>query len=207
MNRFLLTSLLLISLTLLSGCIAAAPITDGSATESATSPASNSAVVETTAQPAESTTLASGPQAMSMADMAIEIDGTLYQLLGEAAGLIAVLGEPAAFSEAPSCLYEGTDKTYEFDDLVVYTITKNGVDLIDGIDLISSRYSTRRGITVGSSRQSIIDAYGEPDDSEYDLIYWADAASGDSSPTLTIMLDQDKVSVISLYSGSNNQAP
>ena len=142
-----------------------------------------------------------------MADMAIEIDGTSYQLLGEAAGLITSLGEPAAFSEAPSCLYEGTDKTYEFDDLIVYTITKNGVDLIDVIDLISSRYTTLRGITVGSSRQSILEVYGEPDDSEYDLIYWADSALGDSSPSLTIMLDQDKASVISLYSGSNNQAP
>ncbi|HAL74406.1 MAG TPA: hypothetical protein DCM45_04840, partial [Clostridiales bacterium] len=108
---------------------------------------------------------------------------------------------------APSCLYEGTDKTYEYDDLVVYTITKNGVDLIDGIDLTSSRYTTVRGITVGSSWQSILEAYGDPGDSEYDLIYWADPALGDSSPTLTFMLDQDNVSVISLYSGSNNQTP
>lgn len=140
---------------------------------------------------------------MSFEDLGVDINGATYETYGEAAGLLAAMGEPVSFSEAPSCLFEGTDKTYEFEDIVVYTITKNGVDLIDGIDLLSSRYSTRRGITVGSTKASILAAYGEPLSSDNDLVYLADPSQDDSSATLTFIMDGDVVAAVSVYSGSN----
>lgn len=201
MNRITLLSLtLLLTLIFLPAC-SAVPPTDTSQVQTTSSSRPSSS------EPALTTTADEGQPTVSLADMTVEIEGVEYSLLGEASGLIAALGEPSAFSEAPSCLYEGTDKTYEYDDLIIYTITKGGVDLIDGIDLISSRYPTLRGVSVGNDQASIIAAYGEPAQADYDLVYVADPSQGDSSPTLTFILDQDKISVISFYSGSNNQAP
>lgn len=204
MNRIILTILLVLAIALLPACTAELPADTTAASNTTAGTTGSTGTAGTTSA---TTAVGGQPSDLSMEDMSIEIDGNRYSLLGESAGLIAALGEPAAFSEAPSCLYEGTDKTYDYTDLVVYTITKGGVDLIDGIDLVSNRYATRRGIAVGADADSVIKAYGEPVNADYDLVYQADPSLGDSSPSLTFVLDGERVSIISLYSGSNNAAP
>lgn len=197
-----LTLFLVFSVLCLPACSPAVSTTAG--TLAATTTAGNNA--EQTSNTSAETT-GTSPLPMDWEDLDVEIDGVVYQTFGESAGLIAVMGEPVSFAEAASCLFEGTDKTYEFEDIVVYTITSEGVDLIDGIDLITSRFATRRGITVGSTKAEILAAYGEPDSAEYDIVYSADPSQADSAATLTFIMDGDVVAAVSMYSGSNNTAP
>ena len=138
-----------------------------------------------------------------MDDLSVEADGNVHIVLGDAGNLIGFLGEPTVYSAAPSCLFEGEDKLFEFADLIIYTIPDEDTDLIDGIDFLTDRFQTRRGITVGSTRDEVLAAYGEPFDQEYDLIYVTDLEMGGTAPRITFVMDGDTVSAISIYSGSN----
>jgi hypothetical protein len=202
-NLMILAAILTLSVLFLTACSSTQPTNASTLAPTATT--TESGPEQTTATVAE-TTLPAG-QPMNDEDLRVEIEDATYDIFGQATDLLATMGEPVSFSEAPSCLFEGTDKTYEFDDIVVYTITSKGVDLIDGIDLLTSKYATRRGITVGSTKASIIAAYGEPFSSDYDLVYLADPSQNDSTATLTFIMDGDVVATVSLYSGSNTTAP
>jgi hypothetical protein len=181
-------------------------------TTSTTSPSPTTSVSQTAATTAAPTTATSatttaaptvsGP--MSADDLAADIGGTLYTMLGPVEGLLAFLGQPVFFSEAPSCLYEGTDKTYEYEDLILYTITKGGQDLIDGIDLATDRWTTRRGIRVGSTVEDVLEAYGDPFSEDPDLVYISDQTLGEVSPRITFVINDGQVSMVSIYSGSNS---
>jgi hypothetical protein len=202
--------LLIISLALLalSSC-SFVPVASGNTTAQATAATTKSIMTTqatTTAAPttASETSVPFLSGEMSWDDLAVVINGELYTMFGEAAALVESMGQPALFSEAPSCLYEGNDKTYEYADLVLYTITKNSKDLVDGIDLVTDKWQTRRGIKVGSSREDVLAAYGEPFSADMDLIYIADQSLGEVSARITFVFHEDLVSTISIYSGSNN---
>jgi hypothetical protein len=141
---------------------------------------------------------------MTANDLAVEINGTLFSMLAPAGPLLDGLGEPVSFAESASCLYEGTDKSYEYADFFVYTITNKGVDLIDGIDLISAVPATRRAIRLGSNRDDVLAAYGEPFSADGDLVYIIDPGMGATSPRITFSFEGDRVSYISIYSASNS---
>lgn len=219
------TSLILILLLVvlaLQACSGASPVTASPTTAAATAAtsaattaatttaASTTAAATTAATEASATTAATTkktlPGEMSWKDLAAEINGVTYTAFDEAAELLAGLGKPVFFSEAPSCLFEGTDKTYEYNDVVIYTIPKDGGELIDGIDLVSGKYKTSRGITVGSTRAEVIAAYGDPFSADIDLVYITDQSLGDASARITIVFDGDTVSMVSIYSGSNSAA-
>jgi hypothetical protein len=171
-----------------------------------TAPSATSAS-STTSAPSDTssvtTTASTAIQAMSRADLAVTINGKNYGMLDEAKPLTDALGEPVRYSEAPSCLYEGFDKTYEYADLTLYTITTKGVDRIDGIDLTSDSWQTSRGIKVGSSRAEVFKAYGAPFSEDGDLVYITDESMGGTSPRITFVMDGETVTAISVYSGSN----
>jgi hypothetical protein len=134
-------------------------------------------------------------------DLAAEIEGKTYHILDEASGLIESLGEPIQFSEVPSTVYEGTDKTYEYADLIIYTITQDSKELIGRIDLVTGKWQTSRGIKVGSSAYDLLHAYGDPFSFEVDLVYVTDDLLGELSPGITFVMNDQVVTMISLYNG------
>jgi hypothetical protein len=182
----------------LASCAGTAGTTAGT-TASATQGTTSSPASETSG----TTTAKTGADAMSPADLAAVVNGKTYAMMDEAKPLIDALGEPVSYSEAPSCLYEGFDKTYEYADLTIYTITTKGVDRIDGIDLTTDAWQTPRGIKVGSRQADVFQAYGAPFSEEGDLVYITDESMGGTSPRITFVMDGDVVSTISIYSGSN----
>jgi hypothetical protein len=199
---------LLVSVLGVSAC-SPSPVTTGSKTVQTTFESAGSAAT-TQATSAASATSTEGQTTapilsdeMTPDDLSVDIDGQIYTMLGEAASLIAGLGEPIFFSEAQSCLYEGTDKTYEYTDLSLYTITQNSKELVDGIDLITGRWQTRRGIKVGSTHEDVLAAYGDPFSEDIDLVYITNESLGETSPRITFVMTDGLVNMISIYSGSN----
>lgn len=180
------------------------------ATTAATTTATVQATTSTTSAPTTSvTTDASMPSRLTGpftdADLALTIEGKSYALLSDASGLLKALGDDCQVSEAESCVYEGMDKTFDYGFIQIFTIPNGDVDMIDGIYLLDDRYETARGIKVGAAMSDVIDAYGEKEDNG-GLIY---NKSGDpenlGDPNLTFVIENDKVTAISFYSGSNVQ--
>ena len=110
--------------------------------------------------------------------------------------VLATLGEPKKYFEAASCAFEGLDKTYTYDHFQVTTYPMEDKDLVNGVLLLDDMIATPEGLSVGSSKDDMIAAYGE-DYKEVDglCVYTKDGSH------LQILLSDDKVVTIEYASG------
>lgn len=76
------------------------------------------------------------------------------------------LGEPVSFSEAASCYYDGMDKVYTYEGFEIKTYPVNDKDYVQDICMSSEIFSTDKGISIGSTLEEVVAAYGE----DYELI-------------------------------------
>lgn len=101
-------------------------------------------------------------------------------------------------SEVPSC-GDGTTRTrYTYPSLIIYTLTVNGEETIDEIEVRDDSPETAAKISIGSSESDVRKAYGTPTtEKDGTLIY----VSGQNE--LTIDLADGKVSAIDLLRKTN----
>ena len=71
------------------------------------------------------------------------------------------LGEPIEYSENKSCLYNGYDKTYEYENLIVITYPINDKEKIASITILSEEVKHSLPIAIGDSLDDIKSEYGE----------------------------------------------
>lgn len=109
--------------------------------------------------------------------------------------VLAELGDPLQYFEAASCAFEGLDKTYTYSHFIIETYPSKSGDKISAIDLTDDLVSTKEGLSIGSSKETMEKLYGtdhEVNGTEY--IYH----KGDMS--LKIMFTDGKVSYITYAS-------
>ena len=94
-------------------------------------------------------------------DLGIAIGGQTYYLREDSAALISALGDDYEYSEVVSCVYDGKDKTFEYDGITIGTVPVDGKDLIEVITLTRDSYATLRGARVGDSLDTVKSLYGE----------------------------------------------
>lgn len=136
-------------------------------------------------------------------DMCVVIDGKIYPVRVDSASVLSALGENCEKTETISCVYDGYDKTFEYDGIIVSTVPVDGKDVIEMFTITGPEYKTTRNITVGATREEVIAAYGEN--------YWDDGyvnytESGDpeniSEMRIQFLFDGDTVDEIYIYSPS-----
>ena len=80
----------------------------------------------------------------------------------DADAVVSRLGEYVSYSESPSCGGGAEpDKTYTYSGFKFDTINTGGKNVIVKIVLLDDSVSTPEGITIGSSKDEVIGAYGE----------------------------------------------
>ncbi len=97
----------------------------------------------------------------------IDVNATYAFVSGEtvftvdmlAADILAALGEPSSYFEAPSCAFNGLDKTYSYPDFQIETYEGEGGDRISNIILVSDLVSTREGVFIGDSASVLAEKY------------------------------------------------
>lgn len=100
--------------------------------------------------------------------------------------VITALGEPKTYTEAPSCAFEGLDKTYFYGSFYLTTYPAEDGDRIQGLWFADDTVTTPENITIGSSRTEVEAAYGA---------FEGDACVLDKQTSrLTILLTGDTVS-------------
>ena len=92
----------------------------------------------------------------------ILIENTTVPIDGEAAAILASLGNAKSYDESPSCAFEGMDKIYVYNGFRIQTYTLSGKDYIRSIELLDDTYATPEGIMIGASLEAVIAAYGTP---------------------------------------------
>lgn len=92
--------------------------------------------------------------------------------------VVAAIGEPVSYFEAPSCAFGGLDKTYTYKGFQIETYESGELDLISTITLTDDMTATPEGIKIGSALADVTAAYGtatQSDDSK--VVYTKDGMS------------------------------
>lgn len=142
-------------------------------------------------------------------DLAFFFEGESWALNTPAAGLLTALeqaGNKLDVTQADSCLFEGKDKEYTSEEVLIGTLPKGskGEDIIETIMVLSGDHLTSRGIGLGSKKEEILLAYGEPTLMDYDLLIYSLDNRQDSAQ-LVFVLDIDTETVLSYYYFQNTQ--
>lgn len=144
------------------------------------------------------------------ADIALAYEGNQYAINDKAAALITALGDNYEFDQSDSCAYEGFDKYYvytlENGEVILFTIPLlNGEDTICQIETSSPSFATTKGITIGSTLNDVIAAYGDnfvEDSSNY--YFFAGEQSFTDTPHIYFTIENDAVTYMSIYSAKNH---
>ena len=88
-------------------------------------------------------------------------NGIEIRMNAPANGIIEALGDGYTYFEAPSCAYEGMDKVYTYNSIVVRSYTMDGEDYIAAVELKDDTVATAEGIRIGSTEDEVRAAYGE----------------------------------------------
>lgn len=101
-----------------------------------------------------------------------EYNGVKIGMDMEAAPIIAALGEPASYFEAPSCAFEGLDKTYSYGSFELDTYEQNGKDYISGIFFCDDLIETPEGVCLFETKADMVAAYGETFVEEFGMLVY-----------------------------------
>ena len=116
---------------------------------------------------------------ISAAQAVFTYNGTAVELDSKMEDVLAGLGDANDVSSQLSCHGEGDDKTYTYDGFTVGTYPKDGVDHVLEVVITAQNISTADGISVGSSAEDVVAAYGDGY-KEVGKYYSYDAGSGKS---------------------------
>lgn len=103
-----------------------------------------------------------------------EVDGVELYIDATPEETVDLIEEEAEYFESPSCAYDGTDKIYTYNNYVVTFYESEDNDGISLITLTSDLVSTDEGISIGSSHDDIIEAYGDATSDSDTLVTYED---------------------------------
>ena len=168
-------------------------------------------------------------EGFSADSLCIVYHGETYRVGDKARKLIDALGTPVGTISQTSCHYgeNGDEHTYEYyfgtgsfgtvsngdytdtrayaDVLRVHTVPlKPGTDYICDIDCYTAEATTDKGITVGSSKEDVIKAYGEKytDEGEGFIRYY-DGEPLPDTPSLLFYMPDGRVELFSVSAAIN----
>lgn len=105
---------------------------------------------------------------------------------------IEKLGDDYTYFEADSCAFQGKDKIYTYGSIAILNYQAEEIDYIATIEIKDDLVSTNEGISIGSTREDVINAYGnEGELTETSIMY----VSGNTC--LKFIMKEDKVNYIS----------
>lgn len=92
-----------------------------------------------------------------------EVNGVSIAMNAEADPIIEALGEYKSYFESESCAFEGLDKEYTYSGFVLTTYPTDDIDYVSTVVFVDDTVETPEGITIGSTYDDVISAYGESD--------------------------------------------
>lgn len=137
------------------------------------------------------------------ADPVLKFGGVTIENTLSVASVLDVLngvGGSYEYAEAISCVYDGMDKTYTWENAVVYTYPDDGVDRLMELYCTGGDVKTPAGIALGDSREKVVETYGDGyTEAGIVLSYEKETASPDNEPaSLYFEITDGRVSAIGI---------
>ncbi|MBR6483699.1 MAG: hypothetical protein IKT14_01655 [Clostridiales bacterium] len=115
----------------------------------------------------ETKTAAEGGQAEGAGEASASTYHLVYRNVdlipgAEADPAITSLGDDYSYFESPSCAYQGMDKVYTYDSVIIRTYTLDETDYINSIEIKDDTVETPEGIYIGCTSDQVTAAYGDP---------------------------------------------
>lgn len=82
-------------------------------------------------------------------------NGTKIMLGAEATSILNALGEPRSYTEAPSCAFDGMDKTYYYGSFYLSTYPTDGKYYVYSIWFADDSVATNDGIRIGTTKAQV----------------------------------------------------
>ena len=119
-----------------------------------------------------------------------EYNGVKVRVNTNANDVIPQLGDDYYYFEADSCAGVGKSKTYTYGNqsFVISTVPVGDFDLITNITLFDDTVTTPEGIYIGSTKDDVIKAYGNPTTDVIDGTYCYEL-----NDTMLVIITQDDV--------------
>lgn len=141
-------------------------------------------IQETDAQPVAASASGSDGYIFVFQDTEVKIDA-------DAAGIIAQLGEPLSYFEAPSCAFQGLDKIYTYNGFEMDTYPVEDKDYVSAIIFKDDSVTTAEGVGIGDSMEKMEQAYGSDSTKEDGVVVY----SRDGMKLCFILKDNEIISV------------
>ena len=121
----------------------------------------------------------------------MEYNGTKIELGAKSDSVISKLGTAKSVKELGDCGGFGAQIKYTYSDIELYTLKSNDGETVDQIEFTSDLVSTSKNISLGDSKDKVIEAYGEPQEqNDRDIMYT------EGNMTLKFKVDGGKVVAI-----------
>lgn len=98
---------------------------------------------------------------------------TEVKIDADAAGIIAQLGEPLSYFEAPSCAFQGLDKIYTYNGFEMDTYPLEDKDYVSAIIFKDDSVVTAEGVGIGDSMEKMEQAYGSDGTKEDGVVVYS----------------------------------
>lgn len=138
--------------------------------------------------------------AFSQEDVALTIGGSAVTAETTAEDVLALLGEDYVYAEAISCVYEGMDKTFTYENVTLYTYPDGETDRLMELYCTGGDVETSKGIGLGAAKADVVAQYGEGyTEAGSVLSYEVPASSPEYMPaSLYFLLENDRVTAIAI---------
>ena len=107
--------------------------------------------------------------------------------------VVAALGEPMDRAEAPSCLHDGNDTVYFYEEAEIVTSPSAQGEFIVSVTLLSPALVTEEGIALGANISDAVTALGEAEEAFGRYLFTR------GNTTLTMMTDDAGIIVSISY--------
>ena len=102
----------------------------------------------------------SDDKALKAEDLSMTVDGKTVSAEASIASILESFGDGYEMAEAVSCVYSGMERTYSYDNLILYTYPGD-----DGQEHLMEAYAegnvqTSRGVKLGDSLKDVEESYG-----------------------------------------------
>ena len=102
----------------------------------------------------------SDDKALKTEDLSMTVDGKTISADASVSSILENFGDGSEMAEAVSCVYSGMERTYAYDNLILYTYPGD-----DGQEHLMEAYAetgaqTSRGVKLGDSLKNVEESYG-----------------------------------------------
>ena len=139
---------------------------------------------------------------LSDEDLTLWVGESVYSLGEEAAALVealeALTGAPLAMTESISCMFDGMDREFENEAVLVgtYPIGVGGSDVVESVMVFADVLTTARGAAVGMTKADIEALYGTEYDLDWNEMAYFLPGEPDHEPMLIFILDLETDEVV-----------